>query len=365
MLAITATDLPRFMACNGSISMGVSNPPIESNDTVRDEGNAAHWFCETVHSGAHQAEELIERPAPNGVYITPEMFDYCEEYLEHIRQGGHVEYKTNVQGSSWVLNSRTDHVIYEPRTGVLEISDLKYGWSIVDPVMNWTLLAHVFGFMAKNPDKRVTSVVLRIFQPRPHHPEGRVRSWEIDANQINILYAEMANALSNPKNELNTGPDHCSYCPSMAICPAYNKAKNNAIDASERMFRDEIDNERLSFEMDHLSRAIEVLKQLEKAYSELATHRLKTGEIVQNYALDQNLANRSWQDHITPEVVQVLTGQDLTKKTLITPSQAEKKGVSKEIVASLTERRNKGVKLVRMDAHAKAKKLFNNNPKGN
>ena len=112
-------------------------------------------------------------------------------------------------------------------------------------------------------------------------------------------------------------------------------------------------------QLDHLKRASAVLKDLEKAYGELALYRVKQGQIVPNYSTEVGLTNRNWKGHVTPEFVQILTGKDLSKKHLITPAQAEKQGVSKEVVAALTGRDNTGVKLVRVDADAKAKKAFN------
>ncbi len=363
MLTVTADKLPRFMACNGSRLMGGAMPPIEADDTVRDEGNAADWLVGQVHSGAHAAEELVDRKAPNGVYITAEMVDFLEEYLKWVSQGGHVEIDTSHAGENWQVNGRADHAVYYETNRTLYIADLKFGWSIVEPENNWTLISHAVGWFRKY-GRQVDHVVFMIFQPRPHHPAGRVRSWSITGAELFAFALQIGQTLSFPNDMLNTG-SHCYRCPALAICPAARKAQMNAIDTSERAFIDNIDNDNLSFQLDHLKRAIKVLEQMEDAYSELALYRLKDGQVVKNYSVENELTNRAWQDHVTPEFAQILTGKDLTKKQLITPAQAEKMGVAKEVVASLTERRQKGFKLIRVDADTKAKKLFNQPPKGN
>lgn len=359
MLVVTADELPRLMACNGSRLMDGQELSIDRPDIVRDEGNAAHWLCKEVHQGNFFAEELIDRKAENGVYITPDMLEYLEEYLAGlVLPGTLVEYDTTFNTGLAQINARTDRARYDEEHKTLYIDDLKYGWSIVEPEMNWTLIAHALGFMFKNPDKDIQQVVMTIFQPRPYHYKGRVRSWQINRATLEEFYNQLVATLANPTDQLNTG-QHCYRCPALATCPAARKAQMNAVDASETVFNEEIDNDRLAFELDHLQRAIEVLKQRQKAYQELALHRLRQGEIIENYAVDNELTNRQWQSHVTPEFLKMMTGKDLVKTQLITPAQAEKAGANKEVVAALTERRNKGVKLVRIDADAKAQKMFN------
>lgn len=364
MLSVIATDLPRLIPCNGSRLMGASLPPVDATDATKDEGNAVHWLAAQWHCTVDAVpEDFIGRQSPDGIFITSDMVDHLEDYFDMIAQG-EVEVDTSHDGNGWNVRGRADAIKYEPAGGHLTVGELKYGWRIVEPEMNWTLISHVAGFIANNPDKPVHTIDMTIFQPRPHHPNGSVRSWRIGIGDFVELYNKMAATLQSPDDMLNTGEIQCHYCPALATCPAARKAKFNAIEASEKAFSDQIDNDNLSFQLDHLKRASAMLKDLEKAYGELALYRVKKGEVVPNYGTEAELTNRNWKENLTPEFVETLTGKALTKKQLITPAQAEKAGVSKEVVAALTERHNKGVKLVRMDADAKAKKLFNQ-PKGN
>lgn len=363
MLSVIATDLPRLIPCNGSRLMGASVPPVDATDATKDEGNAVHWLVAQIHAVKFTPETIVGQKSPEGIFITNEMVEHVEDYLSAIA-GGAVEVDTSHAGNGWSVRGRADAVVYRPAGGHLTIGELKYGWRIVEPEMNWTLISHVAGFIANNPDKPVHTIDLTVFQPRPHHHAGGVRPWRIGIGDFVELYNKMATALQSPDNMLHTGEIQCHYCPALATCPAANKAKYNAIEASEGAFTDQIDNATLAFQLDHLKRASAMLKDLEKAYGELALYRVKKGEIVPNYGTEAELTNRNWKENLTPEFIEALTGKDLTKKQLITPAQAEKLGVSKEVVAALTERHNKGVKLVRVDTDAKAKKLFNQ-PKGN
>lgn len=363
MLSVIATDLPRLIPCNGSRLMGASVPPVDATDATKDEGNAVHWLVAQIHAGKFTPETIVGQKSPEGIFITAEMVEHTDDYRSAFADGA-VEVDTSHAGNGWNVRGRADAIKYVAAGGHLTVGELKYGWRIVEPEMNWTLISHVAGFIANNPDKPVHTIDLTVFQPRPHHHAGGVRPWRIGIGDFEKLYNTMAGALAFPNNTLNTGEIQCHYCPALATCPAANKAKYNAIEASERAFTDQIDNATLAFQLDHLKRASAMLKDLEKAYGELALYRVKKGEIVPNYGTEAELTNRNWKENLTPEFVEALTGKELTKKQLITPAQAEKLGVSKEVVAALTERHNKGVKLVRVDTDAKAKKLFNQ-PKGN
>ena len=79
--------------------------------------------------------------------------------------------------------------------------------------------------------------------------------------------------------------------------------------------------------------------------------------------MQDDFANRSWKDWATAETVKALTGKDLTKAQLISPRQAELAGISSEVIATLTERKFKGSKLVKGHVSKKAKKLFGDKPK--
>lgn len=361
MLTVTATNLPRLMSCNGSRLIGGLNPPVNSvnnDDAIRDEGNAADWIVSQVYSGNFTAVELIDRKAFNGVYITPEMVDYLDEYLKTLSDT-EIEVNTSYQGSNWLVNGRADRIHYDATNQHLYIDDLKYGWRIVEPEMNWTLISHALGYWFKNPGMQIAQVTFTIYQPRPHHPNGRVRKWTITGEKMVELYNRINETLSNPSDILNTG-EQCYKCPALlsGICPAANKAQMNGLDASETAFIGNIDNESLSHQLDHINRAIEILTQHKKAYEEMAVNRLRKGELVANYLLENELTNREWKSCVTPELLEVLTGKDLTVKKLKTPKQVELAGVSKEAVAALVERRMKGTKLVRKTANAWATKMF-------
>jgi hypothetical protein len=75
--------------------------------------------------------------------------------------------------------------------------------------------------------------------------------------------------------------------------------------------------------------------------------------------MSRGLSNRKWKSGIEPETIMLLTGKDISKKQLPTPSQAIKLGLSEEVVESLSERHETALKLVRFDVNKEFNKLFN------
>lgn len=355
MIRITATDLPRFIACNGYLDLGKAETSNNDNDTAAQEGNAAHWLIEKVFRKEHTFDELVDRKAANGVFITADMVEHCKNYMNDIEGKGETELKTSYETDRYCVSGRADHIQYE--NNVLYVSDFKYGWRIVEPSVNWTLISHAVGWSLHNQGKQVDYIVFRIYQPRPYHPQGSKREWRITKDELINYYKEIDRRLSSPDHLLHTG-SHCYKCPSLGVCPAAQIATMNAIEVSENAFTSDIDDVSLSYVMDWIKRSMQVLSQAEQAYEDIAKARLKRGCIIPNYSLDISLGNTAWNEGVTPELIKTMTGVDVVKETMITPNQAKSKGVPESFLKILTSRENKGMKLLRIDSSKKAEKLF-------
>lgn len=359
MIIVGAGNLPRILSCNGSLVMAADPVFTERDNTIREEGNAAHWLASAVFNKEITSLEMVDRKAPNGVYITAEMAEHVDEYFKNSAAATDgqtfMEWGYTLNGQNYQINGRADKLLYSAAFNSLYVDDLKYGYTIVEPEQNWTMIAHAIGYCIENnvAPQRITFV---IHQPRAPHHLGRVRSWSISYNELTALFHEMSGKLNNPDNMLRTGT-YCDKCPSFFSCPARQAAELNGIEVSHNAYNADIDNEELSFRLDQIHRAKKLLDQSEKAYQEQASYRLKQGQIINNYALTADLANTSWKEGVTPELLQVLTGKDFTKKELVSPTQA-KNQLSEEMFSLWTERKTKGKKLTRISADKRAKKLF-------
>lgn len=333
--------------------MTVSRPPSTRLNSTFALNNAARWLVAEVGKGNHDSVfELVDRKAPNGVYITREMADYVEDFTEVNVASNDVSITHEYCGISGTIDRAWMH------QGALYIDRLEYGWGIVEPENNWTLIFHAIAYCVSHKIQPQT-IHLSIFQPRPHHHAGKHRTWTIASYHLDELQSELIASVTHPENTLNTGPQ-CTKCPSNAVCPAARKADLNAIEASERVFDDTISNEELSVLMDENNRAQKQLKASEDALTELARFRLKQGQVIDNYTIEVSYSNLQWLDFVTPEFAKVLTGFDLSKPGLITPTQAKKLGVPDEVIKSFATKTERGAKLVRESADSKAKRLLKN-----
>lgn len=357
MLTITATDLPRFMRCNGSRNMAASFPQVESDPTMRNEGDAAHWGASQIFYGK-TAANLLNTKAFNDVLITQEMLDFIEVYLSALTFG-EMEVNTDFNtGEKTSVNGRVDHRFYDIDINTLYIDDFKYGWGLVEPIENWTMIAHAIGTCIREQITPAT-IVFRVHQPRPYHPEGTLRTWSCSYERLMQYYDQIVQTMAAPLDILVTGQAWCKNCHALATCPAANGAAMNAIDASDRMFTDSITDDALSFQLDTLRRAQAAIDTRLTALEEMATYRLKHGTVIKNYATEPQYANTRFVSGISADALGLVTGIDCSKKTMASPNECKKRGVPEAVIKSLTERPLTGIKLVRVNADKRAKKLLN------
>lgn len=357
MLVVTATALPRLLACNGSRLMGDSESPINTPNQARDEGNAFDWFTQQLHDGHLTLQSTATQPivAPNGILITSDMRDHAEEFLSKVGQG-EMQPEVSFAGANWKITARADHIKFDGST--LHVADEKYGWGIIEPEENWTLLSYAIGYCI-NRQIRPERVALSIYQPRPYHSEGTFRTWSFPYEELKKRHTHINAVLSKPSDMLNTG-SQCKRCPALATCPAAYKAELLGLDVSESAYISEVTNDQLSFRIKQINQALTTLKQQQEAYEELALHRIKQGQLVKDFSAKTHYTNTGWKDYVTPELVKTLTGKDdYFKSELITPTQAKKKGLNLDVFDALTERRVTSVKLEQIKASDKANKLFN------
>lgn len=369
MLSVTATDLPRVMQCNGSLQMSVHDYRTDIDTTVRDEGNAAHWLAEKCFCRGDHAAAYANMKAANGIFITPDMADHVQDYIDNLSRGGrfdNVEVETSIIGDNFEVRCRADHICYTEgdvvRGGsVLYVDDFKYGFRLIEVKDNWSLIAHAIGFCLTygiTPDL----IVMTIHQPRARHADGTRREWAIDYDTLAKKYcSQIVSTLSNPTNILQTGTQ-CRRCPSLTICPAATAAGFCAVEESSLAFSQEISNDELSTELNLLKAAESRLIDRRKALEELAVYRLKNGELITGYAVEHGKGNTAWRKNVTPEMLQAFFARDLTKGKLITPTQARRLINNNELfdalAETLTERPNTGVRLKRTDANKQAASLL-------
>lgn len=364
-----ATRLPRIMQCYASTQMPSIVPDFDDDPTARDEGNAAHWMAQQVFNGK-DLDTLIDRKAYNGVLMDAEMARHVRSYLIALDCGS-MEIITSFTGDGWRINSRADHIVYNPNhvieyvnggngnvlehcESVLTIDDFKYGFRLVEPEMNWTLIAHALGYCLNNnvrPDK----IIFRIHQPRRFHPEGPLREWVIDYATLSELYWQIDATLRSGDMTLRTGP-FCVNCHAAPNCPAWREASMNALDATSRFFTDNLSCGDISDELTLLEHANTIIAGRLKALKELATHKIANGDVIPDYVVEQKWGNRKFK--VNAAYIKALTNVSPTIETLCTPAELIRRGVDEAIVNMISERPNAGRSLVRVDANKRAQRIL-------
>ena len=88
------------------------------------------------------------------------------------------------------------------------------------------------------------------------------------------------------------------------------------------------------------------------------THRIKQGEVFDGYVLELRHGQRRWKPGLTGAALSMAAGVDLSKDGIVTPAEAERRGVSKEAIAALTDRPLLDPKLKAVDIDARARAVF-------
>lgn len=363
MITLQAHALNRVVPCNGSHWQAPSEVPDDDEmSDDRREGIAAHWVAMEVIAGrASDAIEFVDRRAQNGVFVTVDMIEAVDDFISDVQSRGataHIEETVNFQLSPEVLIlCRLDLATYDHATGTLTVDDYKHGYRIVEPVDNWQLVAGAMGWIFKQ-GFAPTRVILNIHQPRPHHPDGKKRSWVFETyDEFLVAYERMRSALMHMTHDTNSGP-HCYKCPALEHCTAARRAGYNSIDVAGQVFDDRLTNDELAAQLLIVQRGKAALKQLEDAYEELLTHRINSGQVVKDWFIEPTYANTRFKAGVTPAMLKALSGIDPTIRKLPTPGQVKKLGISELIVNAFTERPMTGKKLVHKSAAQVAGTMF-------
>lgn len=363
-IQLYASALNRVVNCNGSVAMQPKSelpPEVEQTDDQRD-GDAAHFIAmDVLRDVISDPAEYVERKMPNGVYATAEMAEAVTPFVEHVKSRGDVvrfiERTSDFDISPSVrILARPDVVTWG--NGVLTIDDFKYGWRLVEPRDNWTLVAYVMSAMIMI-DGEVPTLIRRIIhQPRPHHEDGKTRIYECTYDEWHGEFMRLRAALETITDDLHTGP-HCYKCPALANCRAARDAGYNSIDVSHKVFDDRLTDEELEFERIEILRAVERLEQRGNAITELMIHRIEKGAVYQNHYIERDqYGHYKFGAGVTPALIKAISGVDVRKEGMLTPAQAIKAGVPESVVKSLATRPKLAAKLVNKSAAKRAEKMF-------
>jgi len=360
ILSISASG--RWGNCPGSVQMEFAFDDGEST-VESEEGDAAHWVASEIlqsfslnSGGIKTSVDFLNKMAPNGVIVTSEMIENVEIYTDSIlktcsdknmgitRQVETKVYPTAIHETQcW---GTVDCRAYDDKEKTLYIWDFKYGHKYVDEYENNQLIGYAQGYLEElgvnGLADQFTYIVMTIVQPRYYHGD-KVRSWKIKASDlrgyVNKLHHSGHEALG--ANATCRSGTHCTNCKAMFHCEANRRAVMSGIDYVLNVGGSKVDGNDSGQELLLLERISSMIDDRKDAVEQQVYYTLKSGKPVKNYALKPKSSRLKWNSELSEESIiniGLLFGLDISKKTVITPTQAIKLGVPEDNVNKIASR---------------------------
>lgn len=316
------------------------------------EGICAHWAAEMVLTESVQnADELLGVAHANGWIVDEEMVRHVNDYAEYVRSFGRVVASEQPVKLFGLINGRVDTVT-SSNEAVIRVFDFKYGWRIIEAEENYAMLCYGIALAAG----REVKLELHIFQPRPNHPDGHARIWEIEAHDVAVwsmwLEDRAQECFSDPRGKPGS---HCTKCPARGSCFALTK---NVFAAYEIIGDDRMSNHspaELGAFLTFLHTAADMVKAKLSGIEAETTARINRGTAIPKWAIEDRLGNRRFT--VSEEQVRLFTGVNPVKTVQMSPAELEKAGIPKDIVNMIAERPVIGRRLTN-NPEAIAKRLF-------
>lgn len=368
------------MPCPGSVRMEAAFPETDTHPMTL-EGEAIHEVAaemiQAFIDSDRKRTEIDRAPylgkvTGNGTVISAEMLDVAEVYVRDV-----MSTSTRFNGLAKVL---LEHRVCMPAVhpenwGTLDaaivffdvdardlvISDLKAGWGIVEVWDNWQLINYTIGLLHEMGHRNwplPEFVELRLCQPRPRHPEGKVRVQRIALADLEPYVARMrASALDafSPQPTLQTGR-HCDHCRARHACPALLNAGYRIVEVVKGISTQVLTGAALGAHLDMLDEVKILAKALHSALEDQALIEIQQGRSVPGWEWGQKESRKKW----TVPVDQVhamgdLYGVDLREVSAPTPIQAVSKGLPNDVVDTISARERAGFELRRANLKLAAK----------
>jgi len=318
------------------------------------EGTAAHLLCElTIDAGQVPPQRMVL----NGLQVTDEMREGAQLWLDTVKstvaelvgEGYTVTTRTEVFGVTAIdpeYGGTTDCLItatHPERNDVVCVLDYTFGRNIVDVRGNKQLMSYLLCHIDKPLDQLDMRGV--IVQPRPWHPDGKVRRATFSADEMSV-FTDMVRAaiyLFRSGDAEETVGTHCTYCPRMLHCSAICKFAEGIHEMGDSV----VDSPEMA------ARILEmrgVLKRLIALTEEHVSCKLQSGEEVPGLKLVETYGRRTWsvgEEVLLSKIRNMRVGgkKQLYKQTLRSPAEVEKI-LGKDVVKKFTKVESSGTTVV-------------------
>jgi len=345
-------------------------PKPETEDSRN--GTAAHWaFFEMLYA----RPVAVGQVTPNGVALTDEMIQAAELYCEIIdrdlaacgldRRWLQVErrvFMPRIHAENW---GTPDTWFHAEHLRKIFLYDFKFGHDFVDAYENWQCIDYVEGIAEQlgidGMLDQSYNVDVVVIQPRNYDRQGPVRRWSVRLCDLRAhfnLLSTSANLAMLPNPPSKAGK-HCKHCPGRHACNTLQRGAYEAAHLAKESAPHDLPPGPLVLELTMLEDAKVLLDARVSGLQEEVESRVRyKGERMPGYAMQDTYGRQAWK---VPVQQVIALGQafkvDIAKPGALTPLQAIKAGLPKELVESMSEAPKTGVKLVRDNGRA-ASRVF-------
>lgn len=357
----------RWMNCPGSIRLEDGIPDVTSIYAA--EGTAAHELAQRCLQFGYNAKRFVGEMI-NSFTVTPDMADGVQVYLDWCRE--QIAAADNGTGDNAVMieervdisviedGGTADLIVYRAKDHTLIVGDLKFGRGVpVEAIDNTQGLLYAFGAIKWFHNRKIDKVMIAIVQPRAPHPDGPIRTWEIDYEVLSDWYFKFIDAVEatkNPDAPLKAG-EWCKFCKAAPICTELKDTSLNSAMADFAPSGELIISQPDTLSPERLAKALKDVEVIEiwcKRLREYAHAEALAGRTPPGFKLVPTRANRKWKDEtVAAEQLQLLGYEDIfTEPELKSPAQVEKvigKKEAEKVLATLVEKVSSGTVLAPLD----------------
>ena len=236
---IGGSSADRILNCHGSSALCAVMPEQEETGFATD-GTAAHRVCELALTEGIVPADLVGRTVDakgTRVEVTEEMAAASSAYVDYvakhftelngqvdlvIKATLRVEQHVELAGFHDRCAGTCDASLFNSDTGTLHVFDFKYGSGVpVEAENNSQLKFYALGALLAL-GTGAERIVIHVVQPRCEHPDGPIRHWETDVEDLIGFGLELAAAIEKGEQPgaKRTPGDWCQFCTGAARCDA-------------------------------------------------------------------------------------------------------------------------------------------------
>lgn len=350
----------RRVACPGSRKLEALYPR-QQTESAREGELAHHYAAMHLKYNMDIKNGIFDGKEPDS--IPSYLKDGVNMYLDYVcfqmlnRTGKiHIEERLNMPSIHAECWGTPDAWFIENR--VLHIFDFKYGFSPIEAFENWQMIEYAAGVPSE-----FTKAIFHIVQPRASHPDGPIRIWSVDMQDL-VEYWDMlirieweamqANPITKPSTQ-------CVNCNARHACPALQKTVLDNINTLNATTPHDLDEAGLGNELRILHNAAKLLDARITGLEQEALAKLKSGKRIPHYELGEVQSLERWvkdEKEITAlgELFDIELRKPIEVK-FITPKQAIKAGIPAKVVRNYSET-PKGAKKLQAIDEKKIRKMF-------